>query len=34
MFLVAPMMSTGLLIYMLTPGATKMIEEWQNKQLG
>ena len=34
MFLVAPIMGTGLLIYMLTPGATKMIEEWQNKQLG
>ena len=34
MFLVAPLMSTGLLIYMLTPGATKLIEEWQNKQLG
>ncbi len=28
MFLVAPMMGTGLLIYMLMPGTTKMLEEW------
>ncbi len=34
MFLVAPIMGTGLLIYMLMPKTTKMIEEWQNKNLG
>ena len=34
MFLVAPLMGTGLLIYMLMPKTTKMIEAWQNKQIG
>ncbi len=31
MFLVAPVMSTGLLIYMLMPGTKKMLQEWQDK---
>jgi hypothetical protein len=31
MFLVAPIISTGLLIYLLLPGTKKMITEWQNK---
>jgi len=30
MFLVAPIISTGLLIYLLLPGTKKMIAEWQN----
>lgn len=30
MFLVAPVISTGLLIYLLLPGTKKMIAEWQN----
>ncbi len=34
MFLVAPLMSTGLLIYMLMPKTKQMLEEWQNKNLG
>jgi len=32
MFLVAPVMSTGLLIYMLLPGTKKMLTDWQNKE--
>ncbi len=32
MFLVAPMMSTGLLIYMLMPKTKQMLDEWQGKQ--
>ncbi len=32
MFLVAPMMSTGLLIYMLMPKTKQMLDEWQSKQ--
>lgn len=32
MFLVAPVMSTGLLIYMLMPKTKKMLDEWQSKQ--
>ncbi|MCJ7702494.1 MAG: hypothetical protein MUO62_13005 [Anaerolineales bacterium] len=31
MFLVAPVISTGLLIYLLLPGTKKMIVEWQNQ---
>ena len=31
MFLVAPVISTGLLIYLLLPGTKKMIAEWQNQ---
>jgi hypothetical protein len=31
MFLVAPVISTGLLIYPLLPGTKKMIVEWQNQ---
>jgi len=31
MFLVAPIISTGLLIYLLLPGTKKMIAEWQNQ---
>jgi antibiotic biosynthesis monooxygenase (ABM) superfamily enzyme len=34
MFLVAPLISTGLLIYMLLPKTKMMVEEWQNKQIG
>ena len=34
MFLVAPIMSTGLLVYMLMPNTKKMLQEWQNKQIG
>ncbi|MEN8171510.1 MAG: hypothetical protein ABFS03_01375 [Chloroflexota bacterium] len=34
MFLVAPVMSSALLIYMLMPGTKKMLEAWQSKQLG
>jgi len=34
MFLVAPVMSLGLLIYMLLPGTKKMIEAWQEKSAG
>ena len=34
MFLVAPVMSTGLLIYMLMPGTTRMLKEWHFKQIG
>jgi len=30
MFLVAPVISTGLLIYLLLPGTKKMLAEWQN----
>jgi len=30
MFLVAPVISTGLLIYLLLPGTKKMLTEWQN----
>lgn len=30
MFLVAPVVSTGLLIYLLLPGTKKMITEWEN----
>jgi ABC-type transport system involved in multi-copper enzyme maturation permease subunit len=30
MFLVAPVISMGLLIYLLLPGTKKMIAEWQN----
>ncbi|MEA3351489.1 MAG: hypothetical protein U9Q82_12765 [Chloroflexota bacterium] len=30
MFLVAPIMSTGLLIYILLPGTKKMITDWEN----
>ncbi|MCP4139248.1 MAG: hypothetical protein GY755_02970 [Chloroflexi bacterium] len=33
MFLVAPIMSTGLLIYMLMPKTEKLVKEWQNKNL-
>ncbi len=32
MFLVAPVMSTGLLVYMLMPNTKKMLDKWQNKQ--
>ena len=31
MFLVAPVISTGLLIYLLLPGTKKMIAEWGNR---
>lgn len=31
MFLVAPIISTGLLIYLLLPGTKKMLAEWQNQ---
>jgi hypothetical protein len=31
MFLVAPIIGTGLLIYLLLPGTKKMLTEWQNK---
>jgi len=31
MFLVAPIISTGLLVYLLLPGTKKMIAEWQNQ---
>jgi len=34
MFLVAPLMSTGLLIYMLMPKTKEMLNTWQNKNLG
>jgi len=34
MFLVAPVVSTILLIYMLLPKTTKMVKEWQRKQIG
>jgi hypothetical protein len=30
MFLVAPIISTGLLIYLLLPGTKRMLAEWQN----
>jgi antibiotic biosynthesis monooxygenase (ABM) superfamily enzyme len=30
MFLVAPIVSTGLLIYLMLPGTKKMLAEWQN----
>jgi len=32
MFLVAPVISTGLLIYLLLPGTKKMLAEWQNDE--
>jgi hypothetical protein len=32
MFLVAPVMSTGLLIYMLLPSTRKMLEAWNAKE--
>jgi hypothetical protein len=32
MFLVAPVMSTGLLVYMLLPNTKKMLDTWQRKQ--
>ena len=31
MFLVAPIISTGLLIYLLLPGTKRMLAEWQNE---
>lgn len=31
MFLLAPLFSTGLLIYLLTPGAKKLLTEWEEK---